>query len=319
MYLAGGMLNDIRHVFGTSMTEANRCVICFLDAVISTPELDLILPTSAEELESLRKGFSSRSSNGLMSGCIGALDGFFQKTNCPWKTEIYNTDAYYSGHYESYGLNCQAACDVRLRFLYFGVVAPGKTNDNAAFPRCEDLKSLIENLPFGLYFVGDAAYTLMENLLVPFIGSQKLDPDNDAFNFHLSQLRIRIEMSFGRLVRKFGILKRNLEGRLERMSRILLACARLHKYIIDYDLPTTHDNADEDNLVVPMVEAPSGMGYLPIMFEPGEEIEKQDGYSQMRNAIVEEIAREEIRRPDYNVNRRREENECHYDVEYYHP
>lgn len=43
-YLAGGMLNDIRHVFGTSFTEAYRCVCCFLDAVNSTPELDILLP-----------------------------------------------------------------------------------------------------------------------------------------------------------------------------------------------------------------------------------------------------------------------------------
>jgi len=98
--------------------------------------------------------------------------------------------AYYSGHYESYGLNCQATCDAKLKFLYFCIVAPGKTNDNAAYLLCF------------LYFVGDAAYSLEEHLLVPFTGSQKLNPDNDAFNFHLSQMQIRIEMAFGRLVRK---------------------------------------------------------------------------------------------------------------------
>mmetsp|Transcript_29069 Transcript_29069/g.33770 ORF Transcript_29069/g.33770 Transcript_29069/m.33770 type:complete len:98 (+) Transcript_29069:242-535(+) len=42
--------------------------------------------------------------------------------------------SYYSGHYESYGLNCQAVCYVRLRFLVFGVIAPGSTNYAAAFP-----------------------------------------------------------------------------------------------------------------------------------------------------------------------------------------
>jgi hypothetical protein len=43
--------------------------------------------------------------------------------------------------------------------------------------------------------VGDAAsYTLNDVILVPFVGSQRDDPTQDAFNFFLSQLRIRIEM-----------------------------------------------------------------------------------------------------------------------------
>ena len=324
-YLAGGMINDIRHVFGTSITEAYNCVNCFLDAVIASEQLQIQLPKSADEVESIRKRFSKVSANGLMNGCVGAINGFFQKTNCPWKLEVWNTDAYFSGHYESYGLNCQAACDMRLRFLYFGVVAPGKTNDNVAYPRCEDMKKFIENLPLGLYVVGDAAYTLKENLLVPFTGSQKSDPDKDAFNFHLSQLRIRIEMTFGRFVRKFGILKRNLEGNLSGMSRILVACSRLHNYIIDHDMSDMLDNEEDDELVIPLPDSPSGMGYLPIMFEPGDDeyqFEKQDGHSEMRNAIVNEIARNEYRRPDYNLIRRmREEeqtNEFEFGVEYYH-
>ena len=71
-----------------------------------------------------------------MDGCVGAIDGFFQQIQCPSRREIYNSNAYYSGHYESHGLNCQAMCDVNQSFLFFGVVAPGKTNDNGAYPKC---------------------------------------------------------------------------------------------------------------------------------------------------------------------------------------
>ena len=122
--------------------------------------------------------------------------------------------AYYSGHYESYGLNCQAACDANLRFHFFGVVAPGKTNDNVAFPRCGKLYDTVTNLPVGLYFFGDAAYTLSDALLIPFTGSQRDNIDNDAYNFYLSQLRIRIEMAFGRLVGKWGILRQHMAYKL---------------------------------------------------------------------------------------------------------
>ena len=86
-----------------------------------------------------------------MKGCAGALDGYLQFIICPQHNEVGNVKAYYSGHYETFGLNCQAVCDVRLRFLYFAVVAPGKTNDNAAFPLCLDLTKTIDNLPLGLF------------------------------------------------------------------------------------------------------------------------------------------------------------------------
>ena len=129
---------------------------------------------------------------------MGALDGFFQPTKAPTKKECPgNATEYYSGHYESYGLNCQVACDANLRFFFFGVAGPGKTNDNVAFPWCVELYAMIMALPSGLYFLGDAAYDLCETLLVPFIGSQRSNADNDAFNLYLSQLRIRIEMDFG--------------------------------------------------------------------------------------------------------------------------
>ena len=91
-----------------------------------------------------------------MDGCVGAIDGFFQQIQCPSSRDTYNSNAYYSGHYKSHGLNCQAVCDVNQKFLFFGVVAPGKTNDNAAYPRCHGLKEFVDNLPVGVYIVGDA-------------------------------------------------------------------------------------------------------------------------------------------------------------------
>jgi hypothetical protein len=51
-----------------------------------------------------------------------------------------------SGHYGMFGLNCQAVCNANEKFLFFGVVAPGKTNDNIAF-ECTKLKEVIASLP----------------------------------------------------------------------------------------------------------------------------------------------------------------------------
>ena len=74
------------------------------------------------------------------------------------------------------------------------------------------MKAALTSLPPGLFGLGDAAYTLSEHLLIPFTGSDRLDPAQDAFNYYLSQLRIRVEMAFGRLVKKFGILSGKVGG-----------------------------------------------------------------------------------------------------------
>ena len=79
-------------------------------------------------------------------------------------------------------------------------------NDSRSFNK-SGLNLVLEELPVDFYMVGDAAYPLSHKMLVPFVGSQRNIAAQDAFNFYLSQLRIRVEMAFGRLVRKWAILQ----------------------------------------------------------------------------------------------------------------
>ena len=65
----------------------------------------------------------------------------------------------------------------------------------------------MEALPTGTYLIGDAAYSLIERMLVPFTGSQHINASNDAYNFYLSQLQIRIEMAFELMTNKWRILR----------------------------------------------------------------------------------------------------------------
>ena len=53
----------------------------------------------------------------IIAGCVGALDCFFKCTKKPTKTEVPKQISYYSRHYESFGLNCQAIADSRGQFL----------------------------------------------------------------------------------------------------------------------------------------------------------------------------------------------------------
>ena len=96
----------------------------------------------------------------------------------------------------TYEINVQAVCDADSRFIYFGVIAPGKYSDQVAFERTS-IFNRVAALNRGFYLVGDAAYTLSDVKLVPFVFSPRDDLTQDTFNFFLSQLRIRIEMAFG--------------------------------------------------------------------------------------------------------------------------
>ena len=93
-------------------------------------------------------------------------------------------------------------CDSHLRFIYLAVAAPGRTNDCRAFNRLDNLLEWLKKLPKAFFIIGDNAYPLSDALQIPFSGADKHDDFNRAFNYWLSQLRIRIEMAFGLLTTK---------------------------------------------------------------------------------------------------------------------
>jgi len=197
----------------------------FLDAVNSAQELDIKMPSTSEEWNEIYHESRRKSTHEIMAGCVGCLDVFSQRTIKPTKCEVANVMSYYSGHCESYGINCQACVCPNLQFMYFGVVSPGSTNDNISYPLAPGLKDIIDSLPPGLFGLADVTYTLSESMLIPFVGTDRCDPSQDAFNYYLSQLRIRVEMAFGRVVNKFRILSGKVGGNMDRVSAVLTACA----------------------------------------------------------------------------------------------
>jgi hypothetical protein len=85
--LAGGNYDDIMNTFGISKSGFYYSGNKFLNAVLSCRSLDINLPTTPLQWEKIRKGFSSKSVNQVLKGCMGVLDGFFQPTVCPTAKE----------------------------------------------------------------------------------------------------------------------------------------------------------------------------------------------------------------------------------------
>ena len=129
-------------------------------------------------------------------------------------------------------MDFQAACNHNCRFLFIGVAGPGVMGNRDAIKQIR-LGSLIESLP-GLYCaIGDCAYTASEHLVPIFRGENARTARNDNFNFFASQLRIRIEMAFGLMVNKWGILTRPLEIKVRHVKRLIVAIGRLHNFCIN--------------------------------------------------------------------------------------
>jgi hypothetical protein len=160
------------------------------------------------------------------------VDGYHLQITTPSKKEAKNVRSFYSGHYQTYGMNVQASCDHNCKFSFIGVAGPGVLGDREAINQIP-LGSLIENLPGLFCAIGDCAYTPTEHLVPIFRGDQAKYHQNDNFNFFASQLCIRIEMAFGLMVKKWGVIGRPLSVKLANVKHIVLAIARVHNFCID--------------------------------------------------------------------------------------
>jgi len=246
-YMAGGSHHDIRILAGLPISSFFYCLHRGMDAVNRCPQLSLEFPTDHGELKRVALEFQGKSSFGVMDGCVGALDGWLCRIKVPIGREASNISSYFSGHYHCYGINVQAVSDSRCRFIYLSCRSPGGTGDSRAFHGTA-LSYFLQEIPRGFYLVGDAAYTLSSTLLIPFSGADKRNRHNDVFNFHLSQLRIKIEQAFGLLVNKWRVFKKPIELSLKRVPSLIECCMRLHNFCInernlDWSVPDLPDHA----------------------------------------------------------------------------
>ena len=297
--LAGGSYLDVYENYGVCFKTLYGLRDKVISAILSCDCLKIRFPTTENGLHEIRLGFMEASSYNLFHKCVGCIDGMLQEITCPSREDCDgNQDGYFSGHYQTYGLNCQGMCDSWLRFTFFAVAAPGKVPDQVAIERTR-FNRILESIPPYHYILADPAYLLTNKVLVPFTGSQRDNPENDSFNFHLSQLRIRIEMAFGRLVGKWRILRSPLQqGSLRKNIEIIMVCATLHNYVINMDIDLSIDinNLTNDFHDIQPLQRNNGvinhLGYVPTM-EPFVDVR---GTSEIRSVIVEYIKNNNIYR-----------------------
>jgi hypothetical protein len=228
---------SLADMYGMSVPSAKRAIRIFLNAIdynVTCPELQIELPdpTNNVALTNLKWRWQQCSTAaGIFEGFLGPVDGWLPRTEAP--KDVNNQADYYSGHYQCYGLNCQALCDPDLIFMYFCIAAPGKTNDIRAYDRCVGLKQWLARLPPEFFTGGDNAYTLTRKMLTPYTNAEmRGDNHKRTYNYYFSQLRIRIEMAFGLLTTKWRRLRSTLNYYNHKNAQIIRVCTKLHNFCI---------------------------------------------------------------------------------------
>jgi hypothetical protein len=104
-HLAGGSYLDICALVLIPHSTFNEILWQTCDAICQCPELELIFPTTPEQLQDASQGMESISLHGIMSGCIGVIDGWLCPIEVPPSTLVGDVCSCFSGHHQRCGFN----------------------------------------------------------------------------------------------------------------------------------------------------------------------------------------------------------------------
>ncbi len=240
-WLAGGSYTDLFYFCGISRAAFYAVVWKVIDKVNKAVELNVHFPTTSDECKTAAEGFRLISFREAMDMCVCVVDGYHCQIRTPSRKHGGNVRSFFSGHYQTYGVNIQGACDHNCRFVFLGVAGPGVMGDRDAI-RQSGLFDLIEKFPPYYFAIGDCAYAPTEHMVPIFGAAQARIAANDNFNYYASQCRIRIEMAFGMMVQKWGILQSPLKIKLPSVKYLIMCIARLHNFCINERLERLEEN-----------------------------------------------------------------------------
>jgi hypothetical protein len=155
-WLSGGTYLNIHLSAGISKTSFYCVVYQCATAILQVDQLQYLFPSSNDELCQACNDFKAISSNGVIDGCVACLDGLLLPIQTPTATKTGHFKSSFSGHYQAYGSNVQAACDAHCQFVYASLEAPGGTNDIVAFQNTSLFQKII-SLPIGKYVISNNA------------------------------------------------------------------------------------------------------------------------------------------------------------------
>jgi hypothetical protein len=138
-FFAGGCPYDLMVSHGVGYSSVFASVWGVVDAVNNCPDLSINFPSVNEQL-TISRGFKAMSGAGF-DKVIGAIDGILIWTHKPSRKECVETvcgeKSFLCHRKDKFGMNMQAICDDKLRFIWIDLSWPGCTADYMAWVTSE--------------------------------------------------------------------------------------------------------------------------------------------------------------------------------------
>ena len=135
-YCAGGDPADIADHHGVKTDELTKSIWNVVDAINLAPQLDIKFPSSHRAQKDIANGFKEKS-NIDIDISVGTIDGILIWIHKPSKNDVeafkFGPAKFFCGRKKKFGLNMQAVCDARGRFLDVEIRFPGSTSDFFCF------------------------------------------------------------------------------------------------------------------------------------------------------------------------------------------
>lgn len=236
--------------FGVSTSTAWHCVykICKKLLLLQNHCKIISFPNDEQSRYLAAENFERR--NGF-PGILGAIDGSHISIKAP---KISPTSYINRKNYHSVLL--QGICNHKKKFLDVYAGEAGSIHDACLFRRSQFGQTLVNRQwPQDLHLIGDSAYPLHINLLVPFKDNGHLTRIQKKYNEKLSQNRVVIEHAFALLKGRFRKLKLLDCTRMDIIPLVIIAACVLHNICLaSNDIPNDielHNELEEEHIMNP--------------------------------------------------------------------
>ena len=206
----------------------------------------VLLPDSQEKWNEIADGFEDICG---FPNCCFAIDGCLFEIERPHDFEGWYCRKSYPA------INAQVVVDHKTRIISYDL-RPSSANDKSVYNYSTFGKEIDTILPKGKYGVGDAGYTLLNRLLIPYPIEESMIACESLYKYLHSKTRITVEQAFGSLKNRFRIFKAPLnqkpdeqsgQSQTQRMATVIKSCMILHNILIFIDDDMNQDIATSGN------------------------------------------------------------------------
>jgi DDE superfamily endonuclease len=153
---AGASVYDVMLVFGIGRADVSKSIWVVTQAINQCRAFEIAYPTCHEAQRGIADGFNRKSAADFRC-CAGALDGILIWTHRPSEADAAQASCdvgkFFCGRKHKFGLNMQAICDARGRFLDVSLMFPASTSDILSFESASIYQKLQDGLLApGMYY-----------------------------------------------------------------------------------------------------------------------------------------------------------------------